>query len=391
MAASCGWVDGGAARYDCIDVPGWAHACQGPHTRYSPMQPALRDARYVPCDVAWPTRFNASRALELLANRTVAIVGDSLANNLFCALTCALVRDGAATFGALARGPVAHTSTVRISDHLHSSSWVLPTCAGGRHGRCIYGHSTLGAGCGANALENLAGKAEAGMQLVVLHNPCAAHANVGLDLLHARMANASLQDFAAWGRLMPNGRSCRGEGAGADATPTEHAHCTAAAAGVAGSASGGGDVVEAYAQKARTAAARLARISGADGSLGLLIESMPAHNPPLGGCLRAAAAGLGARAAAALDSSEFEGLVLSLAEFARQLARSESGAELLGRLGIDRPGTLLKGTMHLTRLLAAGRAIEARAVVFRYLPSPSSPTRPTSCRVCAGALRARAV
>ena len=330
-AYSCGGTGGGV---DATTARIWRNACGGPSKRYSsPTSPVPRKQRYHSCAAPW----SAGRALRLLHNKTVAIVGDSMAINLFCALTCAMVRDGDARFGPRQPGPLEGTFALSIEDAegRHRSRWVLPSCAGGSKGRCWFGHNSMGANCGAESLVKLHAAAGRGEGLVVLHNPCGAHANSALPHLARALANVSLDAFAEWPSLFAQ-RPCRpsaavaGGGGGGCAAGVERQRLAAAG--------------PAYAAVARRAAESLARIYSAHpGTLAMLIESAPAHNPALPGCLGAALAGLPEEVVAEIDGSEWEGYALSLLEFARQLSQRRSGRGLLRRLNISQPAVLASG------------------------------------------------
>jgi hypothetical protein len=76
--------------YDCTQISSrsariWRGMCGARAAASRPMQPALRtNLSWVPCGTA-PRRWDAVRAIELLANRTLAIIGDSLGLYMFCA------------------------------------------------------------------------------------------------------------------------------------------------------------------------------------------------------------------------------------------------------------------------------------------------------------------
>ena len=63
----------------------WRGMCGARAAASRPMQPALRtNLSWTPCGAA-PRRWDAVRAIELLANGTLAIIGDSLGLYMFCA------------------------------------------------------------------------------------------------------------------------------------------------------------------------------------------------------------------------------------------------------------------------------------------------------------------
>ena len=78
--------------YDCTQLASpsaitWRGMCGARAAASRPMQPALRtNLSWSPCgEGAAPRRWDAVRAIELLANRTLAIIGDSLGLYMFCA------------------------------------------------------------------------------------------------------------------------------------------------------------------------------------------------------------------------------------------------------------------------------------------------------------------
>ena len=82
--------------YDCTQLASpsgitWRGMCGARAAASRPMQPALRtNLSWAPCgepcgEGAAPRRWDAVRAIELLANRTLAIIGDSLGLYMFCA------------------------------------------------------------------------------------------------------------------------------------------------------------------------------------------------------------------------------------------------------------------------------------------------------------------
>ena len=308
-ARQCGWVARDALNgYDCRYLADaetsrfWRMACVGPAQRYQPQNPKARARAlsFVPCDQdgEGPSKWNASRVLQLLSNRTVVMVGDSMIINLFCALSCAMLHSGEAVIAPsplvpgekrshalVETGPLPELRTWRIRSVRGDvvSKWVLPSCAGGKQGRCFYNHQGASGGCGLATLDRLGGVSSR-QALVVIHNPCGAHYNRPLlRHLAASTANATLGDFRSWRTLVPEGAMEARE-----SSP--------------------------YAAACQAAATKLAAIQNVRGerSLAIMLESPPAHNPVLPGCVHDALVGTPSALSDLVDENDWEGYVLGL-------------------------------------------------------------------------------
>ena len=97
-----------AAEYDCRgsrELPSAFHAvCDAIQVNYQSGGPARNLRLHCPS----PNQFNRSRMLELLGGRNVAILGDSMANNLWCGMFCALsLAAPGMSYSTIAQGPSA--------------------------------------------------------------------------------------------------------------------------------------------------------------------------------------------------------------------------------------------------------------------------------------------
>lgn len=136
-------VDPSPQLYDCTSLhprvlPGdgvgiWHRACRHTAGRHSPRQ--------APKSVTWRSNTmgpNAHHLAQLLENRTVWILGDSHSLDLWCALTCAMIRSSNRTTlqrscsDANCAKPQLILSVQTKSPHasqLVESRWRVPTCA----------------------------------------------------------------------------------------------------------------------------------------------------------------------------------------------------------------------------------------------------------------------
>ena len=98
--------------------------CEQPAAKYASHQNTRRMAAAVALQ---PT---ATRLLRLLDNRTTVVIGDSHSLNLWCALTCWLLSEGAElSLGASAAGPALVT---RLPPY--EARWLLAVAADARDG-----------------------------------------------------------------------------------------------------------------------------------------------------------------------------------------------------------------------------------------------------------------
>ena len=89
-ASSCSWKPSTEpAVYDCraakLRLPLWSQVCSKAAAKYQGYQPSLQSLGPRSCN---GTHAHAHRMLRQLDGRTVAVLGDSHALNLWCALTC---------------------------------------------------------------------------------------------------------------------------------------------------------------------------------------------------------------------------------------------------------------------------------------------------------------
>ena len=134
----CRWLEATpnepAAEYDCRgrrELPRSFHAvCGAIQVNYQSAGAARNLRLHCPS----PNKFNMSRMLELLGGRTVAILGDSMANNLWCGMFCALsLAAPGASFGTIAKGPLAGAiSMLPPWTSAQPVQWILPGCADSR-------------------------------------------------------------------------------------------------------------------------------------------------------------------------------------------------------------------------------------------------------------------
>ena len=144
----CRWAaNANATAYDCSDlrVAVWTHTCEAAVQKYKG-RPSMEHAAMsiVPCgsdDVSWqgvdPIEGIAIRVLRRLAKKTVLIMGDSTSTNLWCALSCALVRHapGARLDLVQHEHPTPYVSSVLLHvPGVSPSRWILPGCNGAKPG-----------------------------------------------------------------------------------------------------------------------------------------------------------------------------------------------------------------------------------------------------------------
>ena len=305
-------------QYDCRLHPRahlWMGVCEQPAAKYASHQNTRRMAAAVALQ---PT---ATRLLRLLDNRTTVVIGDSHSLNLWCALTCWLLSEGAElSLGASAAGPALVT---RLPPY--EARWLLPACASTGRPHC--GDAAVDhPACGAQELERLATVA-ATEPLVVLHNPCGAYAGD-----HVRKAvQAALKRAPSLERLASHADPVRALCGATCAHPsldrTKYRSLVAAAAG------------------------RLERISKARRSLGILALSPFTHFPEVEGAL--ATLGLDELIDGAGSYDRFA--LSSIVWLAAQLRHNHT--ELIrSSLGFQRPGwsNWKQGTGNFDPSLAVG-------------------------------------
>ena len=115
--------------YHCTPLaPWWSGTCMKKYGDAAPARYAhlKHDLRLQPCGQN-ANGLNATRIVELLANRTVAIVGSSVAANFWCALLCYLVRSAT---NATLEPAIVHGATglrvARMRSAVGTVDWVEP-------------------------------------------------------------------------------------------------------------------------------------------------------------------------------------------------------------------------------------------------------------------------
>ena len=181
----CSWSDSAApSLYDCRDSEKfavWRTACGHASAKYSANQPSLRRAS---CGSA-----DATRMLNLMANRTVVVLGDSHALNLWCALTCWFYRKMRPSVSQVPRAQPLLGGRPVVDMCVGGSciSWMLPACFASH--RCGIAGAMIGASsndCGmpllheliraSNSTSSTSGAVQGGaLRFVVLFNWCGAY------------------------------------------------------------------------------------------------------------------------------------------------------------------------------------------------------------------------
>lgn len=288
----------------------------------------------------------------------MVVLGDSMSINLFCALSCAMLQNGTVLRESRSIAQLPGKSVMRMVSLTsgYSAHWLVPECAGGAHFRCLYGHSAGSGACGQQTLDFVAEpKVARRHEFVVIHTPCGAHhQHFALPAIATALINESYAGFAAWPDLLLS------------ACAQSHAICPGNATlqtqgGIGDSAS-------------RSATTMRDVMAANRGSLAMLLESMPAHNPILPGCHASAIRGVQPDQVSDLDEHEWEGYVVGTIEYARQLLRRwpEVGREVFTRVGIT------EGSLHLivkdSLLLAGLHAAEhVRQACLRAMNAPPQP------------------
>ena len=225
-AADCSWRPSAEpAVYDCQEahqrLPLWSEVCRKAARKYQGYQPNLQRLGLHSCN---GTHSHAHRMLRQLHGRTVAVLGDSHALNLWCALTCWFSsapgvqvekRDQPGPFATLI-GQRRQGRLVNFSysishiegGHVRSRvAWMLPACFTTSGNRC--GDSTSMTAlplkdCSLPLAEKLAAAAdEAGQRVVVLYNPCGVYFNDPLQMaVSAFMRANDIRSFAGPSNLI---------------------------------------------------------------------------------------------------------------------------------------------------------------------------------------------
>ena len=196
----CHWLEATrgepAAEYDCRgirELPSSFHnVCDAIQVKYQ----SGGFARNLRLHCPSPNQFNRSRLLELLAGRTVAILGDSMANNLWCGMFCAL---SLAAPGMSYRTNAKGSSASAISmwppwAGARPIQWIPPGCADSRRHCGDNPKSALSLHLGMQSVHSLAIKLlharTAPEPLVLLLFSCASRQHGELWYLAEAMAHA---------------------------------------------------------------------------------------------------------------------------------------------------------------------------------------------------------
>jgi hypothetical protein len=269
----------------------WHRACKHAADRHEPHSP--------PKLLSWRSASGRTpdvwQLVRLLANRTVSILGDSHALDVWCALTCAVIHESNSTLIHEVQTQKTHCNTT-LSPSCHSKTqmilvtrlqkstslsrravvirdawlearWIVPPCAFG-HGGCgtgVYcGTFQRGVQCSLGCGASLVPAPDPAKPMVVVYSPCPSY--MGSKL----MACASLPRFAALHsfRGLPN-PPLRAECQQQDLTPSHHGYSRLAFR----------NVVESYRRALRAAAEALHRLgAGAGGlSVGMLMQVGSTH------------------------------------------------------------------------------------------------------------------
>lgn len=191
--------------YDCTSlkptppaVKLWQRVCQHTASRHRPYRPA----HLLSWGESQARRPNVQRLMRRLGNRTVWVLGDSHALDLWCALTCVVLQ--ASVTSEIMRANVTsvmqRTQTQMLivtrsqpvqraaaagrradgSTAIHEVRWRVPTCAYSRGGKCGVGThcGTLGRiACGLGCGHTLLPRPGLDNPVVVLYSPCPSYAS----------------------------------------------------------------------------------------------------------------------------------------------------------------------------------------------------------------------
>ena len=288
-----------------------------------------------------------ARAMQLLANRTIAVMGDSLAINLFCSLMCTFVASGA-ELGLREAGPFFGSQVMQMRAPQGRSSfwWLLPSCARRGHGsnKCGKSHSTASQ----QNLQRLVGmyassrpKAVATRtapfeRLVVLYNQPIARISALLPRVATALENTTLDEFAR--QSSPWDLVCRSAPEACDGT---------------------GFVLRNASASLRHTLVRTAEplrlLRERNNNLVAIVETPPSHFPWFPGCLPNLQGSLWRD-----TKFGYDGLVLSALGWVHRLLQQPKGNELLSQAaptknGFRRPSELLRDNLMLASLLAIAR------------------------------------
>ncbi len=288
------WVpDERPLAYDCSSLHAdgaatsiWHRTCRHAVMRHQPRHPA----RLLSWREAGAGRPNVRHLVRQLGNRTVWILGDSHALDLWCALTCVVLRasnsselqhHGSQMLLVTRLRPDNHHSPSSLAGAAREVRWRVPTCAYAKGGKCgqgthcgTLGRASCGLGCGLSLLP----PPDAQPGALVLYSPCPAYASS--PLMRTVLSALNVRERAELDRFrdLP--------------PPLLKGLCeqhVAASANCSGGAFELSAAAEHYASTAATAARALRRLHELSGgrSVGVLFLAPTSHFPTLEGRLDA--------------------------------------------------------------------------------------------------------
>ena len=270
--------------YDCSPshaqhlkaISAWSRTCRLAAARHKPRQAA----RLLSWRDSGAGRPNVWQLVQQLGNRTVWILGDSHVLDLWCALTCVVLRASHSSDFQQRGSQWQLVTRLRPVDHGQPPGpdrevrWRVPTCAYAKGGVCgggthcgTLGRTSCRLGCGLSLLPS----PDADPGVVVLYSPCPAYA--GSPLMHTVLQALQARERAELHRFR------------ALPSPPLRALCEAQVRNCSGSAFELSAVADHFWSTVSTAARALHRLhEQSDGrSVGVLLLAPTAHFPVLEG------------------------------------------------------------------------------------------------------------
>ena len=281
----CMWAaDPTPLAYDCSPshaqhlkaISAWSRTCRLAAARHKPRQAA----RLLSWRDSGAGRPNVWQLVQQLGNRTVWILGDSHVLDLWCALTCVVLRASHSSDFQQRGSQWQLVTRLRPVDHGQPPGpdrevrWRVPTCAYAKGGVCgggthcgTLGRTSCRLGCGLSLLPS----PDADPGVVVLYSPCPAYA--GSPLMHTVLQALQARERAELHRFR------------ALPSPPLRALCEAQVRNCSGSAFELSAVADHFWSTVSTAARALHRLhEQSDGrSVGVLLLAPTAHFPVLEG------------------------------------------------------------------------------------------------------------
>ena len=281
----CMWAaDPTPLAYDCSPshaqhlkaISAWSRTCRLAAARHKPRQAA----RLLSWRDSGAGRPNVWQLVQQLGNRTVWILGDSHVLDLWCALTCVVLRASHSSDFQQRGSQWQLVTRLRPVDHGQPPGpdrevrWRVPTCAYAKGGVCgggthcgTLGRTSCTLGCGLSLLPS----PDADPGVVVLYSPCPAYA--GSPLMHTVLQALQARERAELHRFR------------ALPSPPLRALCEAQVRNCSGSAFELSAVADHFWSTVSTAARALHRLhEQSDGrSVGVLLLAPTAHFPVLEG------------------------------------------------------------------------------------------------------------